>query len=110
MGGQTSRKKEQELSLAPHSEQLKTEHADRKTGKRGSNGRARRVYCKLAKGGEGGGERSGEGPKKTPKNRKKGGGRGGKGRQVRQNQGNLGGGGRGGGKWTQKTGVSNQRT
>ena len=60
MGGQTSRKKEQELSLAPHIEQLKTEHADRKTGKRGSNGRARRVYCKLAKGGEGGGERSGE--------------------------------------------------
>ena len=60
MGGQTSRKKEQELSLAPHSEQLKTEHADRKRGKRGSNGRARRVYCKLAKGGEGGGERSGE--------------------------------------------------
>ena len=60
MGGQTSRKKEQELSLVPHSDQLKTEHADRKTGKRGSNGRARRVYCKLAKGGEGGGERSGE--------------------------------------------------
>ena len=52
MGGQTSRKKEQELSLAPHSEQLKAEHADRKTGKRGSNGRARRVYCKLAKGGK----------------------------------------------------------
>ena len=61
MGGQTSRKKEQELSLAPHSEQLKTEHADRKTGKRGSNGRARRVDCKLAKGGAGGGEsRAGE--------------------------------------------------
>ena len=60
MGGQTSRKKQQELSLAPHSEKLKTEHTDRKTGKRGSNGRARRVYCKLAKGGEGGGERSGE--------------------------------------------------
>ena len=30
------RKKEQELSLAAHREQLKTEHADRKTGKRGS--------------------------------------------------------------------------
>ena len=60
MGGQTSRKKEQEPSLAAHSEQLKTKHADRKTGKRGSNGRARRVYCKLAKGGAGGGERSGE--------------------------------------------------
>ena len=68
MGGQTSRKKQQELSLAPHSEKLKTEHTDRKTGKRGSNGRARRVYCKLAKGGkeegragEGGGEEGGEG-------------------------------------------------
>ena len=61
MGEQRSRKKEQEPSLAAHSEQLKTKHADRKTVKRGSNGRARRVYCKLAKGGAGGGEsRAGE--------------------------------------------------
>ena len=35
MGRQRSRKKKQELSLAAHSEQLKTEHADRKTRKRG---------------------------------------------------------------------------
>ena len=61
VGEQRSRKKEQEPSLAAHSEQLKTKHADRKTGKRGSNGRARRVDCKLAKGGAGGGEsRAGE--------------------------------------------------
>ena len=46
---------------------------DRKTGKRGSNARARRVYCKLAKGGEGGGERSGE---SKAGERKVGGGRG----------------------------------
>ena len=58
--GKQAGKKEQELSLTAHREQLKTEHADRKTGKRGSNGRARRVYCKLAKEGEAGGEGSGE--------------------------------------------------
>ena len=44
------RKKEQELSLAAHREQLKTEHADRKTGKRGS-----------LQVGKGGGEAGGEG-------------------------------------------------
>ena len=50
-GEQRSRKKEQEPSLAAHSEQLKTKHADRTTGKRRSNGRS------IAKGGAGGGER-----------------------------------------------------
>ena len=47
--GKQAGKKEQELSLTAHREQLKTEHADRKAGKRGSNGRARRVYCRLAR-------------------------------------------------------------
>ena len=61
MGGQRGSNKEQEPSLAAHSEQLKTKNADRQTEKRGSNGRARRVYCKLAKAREGGGEsRAGE--------------------------------------------------
>ena len=113
MGGQRSSNKEQEPSLAAHSEQLKTKNADRQTEKRGSNGRARRVYCKLAKAREGGGEsRAGEekvgrqeggvkggqrgtggnGRAQGPKNSRKEGGRGGKGRQVRQNQGNPGGG------------------
>ena len=50
--GQRSSNKEQEPSLAAHSEQLKTKNADRQTEKRGSNGRARRVYCKLAKAGQ----------------------------------------------------------
>ena len=61
--GKQAGKKEQELSLAAHREQLKREHADRKQG-RGSNGRARRVYCKLARregGGEGSGEEQGRG-------------------------------------------------
>ena len=128
MGGQRSSNKEQEPSLAAHSEQLKTKNADRQTEKRGSNGRARRVYCKLAKAREGGGEsRAGEekvgrqeggvkggqrgtggngraqGPKNTKKQQK---GRGSR-RQGPTSQAKSRKPGRGVGKWTQKTGVTN---
>ena len=121
--GKQAGKKEQELSLAAHREQLKREHADRKQG-RGSNGRARRVYCKLARR-EGGGEGSGEEQGRGGGSRRAGGGGGGragrghaeiKGKHQKQQKsegvegakadksGKIKGSRAGGGKWMQKTG------
>ena len=74
------------LLPGPKPEQLKTKNADKQTEKRGSNGRARRVYCKLAKAREGGGEsRAGE----EKVGRQEGGGKG---------RGGRAGGGRGRGR------------
>ena len=83
MGRQRSRKKKQELSLAAHSEQLKTEHADRKTRKRGrgkagllqvGKGAGRTRGGKRREQGRGGESRGGgggahKGPKKQQKGR-----------------------------------------
>ena len=52
MGGQRSSNKEQEPSLAAHSEQLKTKNADRQMPKRaGGRGRGKRNTKKQQKGG-----------------------------------------------------------
>ena len=71
MGGQTSRKKEQELSLAPHIEQLKTEHQTEKQEREAATAGQGGFIASWQRGGKEEGREAEKGPKKHQKTAKR---------------------------------------